>query len=114
MPYLSFIFTFPTQSCAGLFYLFYCSNYIKRFFLLASSSNLQVFVIDGALYLKLRLLNSVIRLPVLELNNSVPLACFIPDNWTGALELHFPMKTFRDEPEFAITHIFLVQSSCCI
>ena len=72
------------------------------------------FVIDGGLYLQLILLNSVIRLPVLELKNSVPLAPFIPDYWTGVLELHFPMKTFREVLEFVITRIFLVQSCCCM
>ena len=72
------------------------------------------FVIDGGLYLQLILLNSVIRLPVLELKNSVPLAPFIPDYWTGVLELYFPMKTFREVLEFVIIRIFLVQSCCCI
>ena len=72
------------------------------------------FVIDGGLYLQLILLNSVIRLPVLELKNSVPLAPFIPDYWTGVLELYFPMKTFREVLEFVIIRIFFVQSCCCI
>ena len=87
-----------------LYYIFFIGEFFKS----------PSFVIDSGLYLKLILLNSVIQLPVLELKNNVPLASFIPDNWTGVLELHFPIKTFREVLEFAITRIFLVKSSGCI
>lgn len=41
-------------------------------------------------------------------------ASFIPDDFTGVLELYFPMKKFREVLEFAITHIFLEESFRCI